>query len=273
MNNKKIIILLLFLGIMAVSISSVNAITLDEKTEAKKLLNSINSDIPIINSFKKGDILSLTEISKNNKEFKVIKVKTVEHYSSGGAIVKKNGKYQSKYRNYDKIRITDLFFEKKNNDQYKYYDWEIKEIYDKTTGYSYVPAKKGDWIKVYSTSPPKTIETKGKVYKIKYYTILQAINSKKAKKIKTVGEKALIGYYNIYKMPTFKYGQYKWANFKGNTFTYGKSYLGYYINHLKDYGYYNSYHRVYKISPKTSNFLGSNIFSKKPTTFKIYVKA
>lgn len=258
---------------MALSISSVNAISFDEKTEAKKLLNSINSDVPIVNDFKKGNILSLTEISKNNKEFKVVKVETIDHYISGGSIVKKDGKYQRKYRNYDKIRTTDLFFEKKNNGQYIYYDWEIKKVYDKTMGYKYVPAKKGDWVKIYSTSPSKTIQTKGRVYKIKYYSVLQVINSKKAKKIKTIGEKTLIAYYKVYNMPKFKIGYYKWATFKGNSFTYGNSYLGYYVNHLSDYNYYNPNHRVYKISPKTYDLYGTKIFKKKPISFKIYVMA
>jgi hypothetical protein len=268
--NKKIILLLL--GIIVLSVSSVDAISVDEKTEAKELLNSIISDVPIVNDFKKGNIISLTEISKNDKIFKVVKVKTIDHCSSGGSIVKKNGKYQSKYLNYDKIRITDLFFEKHKNGQYKYYDWEIKEVYNKPVGYKYVPAKKGDWVEVYSTSS-KTIKKSGKIYKIKYYTVLQVINSKKAEKIKTIGEKTLIAYYKTFKMPRFKIGGYKWGYFKGNYFTYGNSIFGYYVNHLNEQEYYNPYHRIYKISPKTYNFIGTSMFYKKPEKFELYVRA
>lgn len=74
-------------------------------------------------------------------------------------------------------------------------------------------------------------------------------------------------------MPKFKIGGYKWGYFKGNSFTYGNSYLGYYVNHLNEYEYYNSYHRIYKVSPKTSNFYGTYLFSKKPTSFTLYARA
>ena len=262
MNKKIIILILLFIGAILLSTSSAYAINSDDKIEAKELLSSINSDIPIVNDFKKGEILSLSEISKKNNVFKVVKIKTTTHCISGGAIVKKNGKYQSKYRKYDKIRIANLLFEKKNNWQYKYYDWELGDVQAKFTGYKYTPAIKGSWVKVYNISPTKTIETKGKIYKIKYYTILRVINPKKAEKVKIIGEKTLIGhYYNINPKQSVKV-----YNLKGIELGIikGKTQIG--VRVLEQHKYYNKI----KINGEKISKTKLNIFNRKNLKIKFY---
>ena len=275
MKNKKIlIILLLFVLVVAVQISSVSAINATDKAEAKEIINKYSpKNIPLFDDIKKGEITSLNDKNYKQKPSKVIQVKVKDIYSTTGGWVKKDKKYQYKMKHYHKIRFFDVYFEIKPNNQYKYTDFELVDMQYNYYKSTYSPAKKGEWYKVSKISSNKKIESKGEVYKVKYYTGYQFISSSKIKKVTKVGEKTLVAYYKVFKMPKFKIGGYEWGYFKGNYFTYGNSILGYYINHLHESGYYNPNRFVYKISPKTKYFVGINIFYKKPSSFKLYVKA
>jgi hypothetical protein len=264
MNKKYGILVILFIAIIAIQISSVNALTSEQKNEANKLIDSI----PDGDLFYGGDVQSLS----GHGDYKIVRIKVTDEYMSGGEVVKKNGIYQQRMRFYDKIRIFDVYFYN-YYDGYEYDDFELISSNNKLIKNEYTSAKKGDWIKVHSISSTKTIQQNGKIYKGRHYTVTRVVTPTKAEKVRILHDKKLVAYYKTFKMPTFKVGNYKWGNFKSNSFTYGNSKIGYYVNHLRDDRYYNSKNRVYKVTPKNSNFLGSAVFSKKPSSFTLYAYA
>jgi hypothetical protein len=194
--------------------------------------------------------------------------------------VKKNGVYYKKYINLCERTIKNCTH-KSHDRQLKiwgedYYSYSSFGTYNPSVkggeSYTYIKAKKGDVLKKSSPKYVKTTKSNGKIYKMYSIKKTVAASSKKLKTTTSTSKK-IIAYYKTYKMPKYKSGGYNWGYFKGNSFTYGNSFFGYYVNHLNEYGYYNPNHRIYKISPKTWDFYGTNMFYKKPTSFTLYARA
>lgn len=279
MNYKKIILLTALIMLLTViSVSSVSAISANEKTEAKKLLID-NSDQTNIypSDLKNTKIVSIKNYNNSVKNItlKSTYYRTIDcaYEKNGKNVVKHNGKYMKKYRKTVFVQYCFYIFQKQSDGKFKFMDWDTGKDYEKTLKIIYKPAKKGTIIKEYGNYIEKRVEKKGKVYEYHYGKYKKVLSPTKAIITKKFEFRDIVGYYKVYKMPYFNYGGYKWATFKGNSFTYGNSYLGYYINHINENDYYNPKHRIYKITPKTSRIIGTNIFKKKPTSFKIYVKA
>lgn len=191
MNNKKILILtVLFAIIASIGISSVNAITLEEQSEAQCLLKNCPIDW-----LSDGEVISSRYGAHNYYDYKLIRVKLNETYTSSKTPVKKDGTYQNKLEVINKVRIFDVGFKKEIYDtQYEYVAFKLNSTNQKVIGYKYAPANKGDWVEVYNSST-KTEYKNGKIYKIKYYTVLEVVNSTTAKKVTVANEKIIIGYY------------------------------------------------------------------------------
>ena len=195
-----------------------------------------------------------------------------------GELVKKNGEYYKKIYYLYEFEQQACYHSSHKNDwsQVNGYSRLIQSIADprgdKFSKFDLVKVKKGDVISKTEPKYWKTTQSNGKIHKVYKFSKKVAVNSKTLKTV-TATSKKLVAYYKTFKMPTFKPGNYKWGYFKGNYFTYGNSYIGYYVNHLNDYEYYNPYNRVYKMTPKSTNLLGANMFSKKPSSFTLYAYA
>lgn len=109
-RKYKLVVLFLLVLATLLATNTVNAVNSTEQTEAKDLLDKYApKDMPLMDELKQGEILSLKDSSYKNKPHKVVKIKISYAYTSGGDIVKKNGKYQQKVPVLNKVQIFDVY--------------------------------------------------------------------------------------------------------------------------------------------------------------------
>lgn len=188
-------------------------------------------------------------------------------------LIKKNNIYYIRYTKTYNHTVSDYQWMKARDHHNSWWTGWGELSVDSTTSKKIqdVKVKKGDIVKKTPHKLVMTVEANGKVYE--HYTHEQtvALNSKKLNTT-TISSKKLSAYYRVFEMPKIKVGTNKKAIFKGNQFTYGNSHKGYYVNNIKNKKDISNT-GIYKVKPNYFTYRNAFIFKKKPSTFKIYIKA